>query len=74
MFFNNWDSPGCLGTETCQESMVEFRNSTDIYLWGMATKGSEYMINLDGTVLIPQAVNKAGYTQNIVVFELTANQ
>lgn len=74
MFFNNWDSPGCLGTETCQEVMVDFVNSTDIWLWGMATKGSQYMISWEGTSLIPQAVNKAGFTQNILLFEMTANQ
>jgi glucan 1,3-beta-glucosidase len=74
MFFNNWDAPGCLGTDTCQERMVDLRNSTDIWLWGMATVGSEYFVSVEGTSLIPQAVNKGGFTENIVIFELTANQ
>ena len=69
-FFNNWDSPGCLSTEGCQERMVDFFNSTEIYLWGLSTKGSTYMMSWDHTSLVPQAVNKAGYTETILLFEM----
>ena len=54
--------------------MLDFRNSTDIYLWGLSTKGAEYMVSWEGTDLVPQAVNKAGYTETILLFELSANQ
>ena len=74
MFFNNWDAAGCLGTETCQESMHDFRNSTDIWLWGLVTKGSEFMVSWDGTPLIPQSVNKGPYAEGAILFEMTANQ
>ena len=74
MFFNNWDAPSCLGTATCQERMVDFRNSTDIWIWGLSTVGTEYMVSWEGTSLVPQSVNKAGFTQTILLFELTANQ
>ena len=73
-FFNNWDSANCLGTETCQERMVDFQNSTDIYIWGMSTKGSIYMVGWEGTSLVPQVVNKAGYTETILLFEMVVEQ
>ena len=73
-FFNNWDAPGCLGTESCQERMVSFINSTEVYVWGLSTKGSTYMVSWDGTSLVPQAVNKAGFTETILLFEMVLEQ
>ena len=73
-FFNNWDSPSCLGTESCQEGITDFENSTEVYIWGMVTKGSSYMIRWNGTDLVPQAVNKAAYVEAILLFEMTSTQ
>jgi glucan 1,3-beta-glucosidase len=78
MFFRNWDSPSCLdaakGLVTCQERIIDFRNATDIWLWGLSTVGVENMISWEGVDLVPQAVNRAGFTQTILLFEMTGKQ
>lgn len=73
-FFNNWDSAPCLASESCQLAMIDFENSTDCYIWTMSTKGSEYMVSWDGTALVPEEVNKASYTQSILLFEMVKTQ
>ena len=73
-FFNNWDAPTCLAAENCQYAMVDFQNSTECYIWTMSTKGSEYMVSWDGTALVPEEVNKASYTESILVFEMVKTQ
>lgn len=69
-FFNNYDTPSCLGTESCQERMVGFQNSSNIYMWAMSTKGSSYMVEVDGTDLLSWQVNRAGFCATVVLFEL----
>ena len=73
-FFENWNTQACLGTESCQERMVDFRNSSDIYLWALSTKGSQYMISYEGTDLVPYSVNKANFCEAIALFELASDQ
>ena len=73
-FFNNWNTAGCLGTESCQERMVDVRNCSDIYLWGLSTKGSQYMVSYEGTDVVPYSVNRANFCDTIVLFELSATQ
>jgi glucan 1,3-beta-glucosidase len=71
-FFNNWDSANCLGTEACQERMVDIRNCSDIYLWALSTKGSQYLVSYEGTDVVPYSVNKGTFCDTIVLFELAA--
>jgi glucan 1,3-beta-glucosidase len=78
MFFNDWSSD-CLGTsavplELCQQSMNQFTNSTDIWLWGLATKGGENMISWDDTPIVPQAANKGTYLQAAILMEIAGKQ
>lgn len=73
-FFENWNTQACLGTESCQERMVDIRNSTDIYLWALSTKGSQFMISYEGTDVVPYSVNKANFCETIALFELAADQ
>lgn len=69
-FFNNYNTPVCLGTSSCQERMVDIENSTNIYLWAFNTKGSQYMIGYEGTDLLSWDVNQAGFCATAVLFEL----
>lgn len=73
-FFENWSTQACLGTESCQERMVDFRNSSDIYLWALSTKGSQFLISYEGTSVVPYSINKANFCETIVLFELTDEQ
>ncbi|KIW93449.1 uncharacterized protein Z519_06054 [Cladophialophora bantiana CBS 173.52] len=73
-FFENWNTQACLGTESCQERMVDFRNSTDIYLWALSTKGSQFMISYEGTDVVPYSVNKANFCETVALFELASEQ
>lgn len=73
-FFENYNTATCLGTESCQERMVDFRNSSNIYVWAFNTKGSSYMVSLEGTDLLSWQVNRAGFCETAVLFELTDDQ
>lgn len=70
-FFNNYNTPICLGSESCQQSMVSFEgNNSNIYLWAFNTKGSEYMVSYEGNELLAWNVNRAGFCATAVLFEL----
>lgn len=70
-FFDNYNTASCLGTESCQESMVNFDgNNSNIYLWAFNTKGSSYMVDYDGNELLAWSVNRAGFCATAVLFEL----
>jgi glucan 1,3-beta-glucosidase len=73
-FFNNWDGVTCLAAENCNLAMVDFINSTEVYIWAMSTKGSAYMVSWEGTPLVPEEVNKASYTESILLFEMVKTQ
>ncbi|KIW10000.1 hypothetical protein PV08_11776 [Exophiala spinifera] len=73
-FFENWNTQACLGTESCQERMVDIQNSTDVYLWALSTKGSQFMISYEGTDVVPYSVNRANFCETIALFELAESQ
>ena len=70
-FFDNWDST-CINTESCQEAMVDITNSSDVYLWGLNTKGATNMVSYDGTNVVPEKGNEAAFLETIVLFEAAA--
>jgi len=70
-FFENWSSAACLGSESCQERMVDIRNSTDVYLFALNTKGSQFMIGYEGTDLVPYSVNVGTFCDAIALFEVS---
>lgn len=72
-FFDNYNTPVCLGTESCQQHMVDIENSTNIYLWAFNTKGSSYMVDLDGSDLLSWQVNRAGFCATAVLLEVAEN-
>ena len=67
-FFNNYDS-GCLITESCQEQMVALEKSEAVYLFGLNTKASENMVEVDEVSLVPQFPNMNGFCQTVAIFE-----
>lgn len=70
-FFDNWDST-CINTESCQEAMVDITNSSDVYLWGLNTKGATNMVSYDGFNVVPEKGNEASFLQTIALFEAAA--
>lgn len=73
-FFENWSTTACLALESCQERMVDVSNSTDVYIWALATKGAQYLVSYDGFDVVPYAVNKASFCETIVLFEVSSSQ
>lgn len=74
-FFDNYNTPICLGTETCQQRMVDISgNCSDIYLWAFNTKGSEFMVSYEGNDLLNWNVNRAGFCATAVLFELAGSE
>lgn len=73
-FFNNWYADTCLAADNCQYAMIDFQNSTECYIWTLSTVASEYMVSWENTPLVPQQVNKATFTETILVFEMVKNQ
>lgn len=67
-FFDNYDS-GCLLTESCQENIVDIELSEAIYLYGLNTKASSNMVQVDNTALVPQEANTNGFCQTVAIFE-----
>ena len=48
-------------------------NSTDIYLWALSTKGSQFLVSYMDTDVVPYAVNKASFCETIVLFEVASS-
>lgn len=46
-FFNDYEQT-CLGTESCQENMVDIECSTNVYLYGLTTKATTNMVTVNG--------------------------
>lgn len=67
-FFNNYDS-GCLITGSCQQQVVSLEQSEGIYIYGLSTKASLNMVEVDGVSLVPQAANGNGFCETVAVFE-----
>ncbi|MCJ1359868.1 MAG: hypothetical protein MMC33_009871 [Icmadophila ericetorum] len=74
-FFDNY-SEDCLATESCQASMVSIEgcgtgaaDSGVVNIWGLSTKGSTSMVDVDGTMAVAMKDNMNGFCQTIAVFE-----
>ncbi|KAL9131334.1 MAG: hypothetical protein Q9217_000713 [Psora testacea] len=67
-FFDNY-AQTCLQTESCQENMVSVECSEDVYLYGLSTKASTNMVNLDGTGVVAQKDNRNNFCSTVAVFE-----
>ncbi|KIW30901.1 uncharacterized protein PV07_02593 [Cladophialophora immunda] len=67
-FFDNYLQT-CLDTESCQENMVDIQCSSNISLYGLTTKASVNMVNVDGT---PEAIGQDHenlFGQTLLLFE-----
>ncbi|KAK4934704.1 hypothetical protein LTR10_024101 [Elasticomyces elasticus] len=67
-FFDNYIQT-CLETESCQENMVDIECSTNVNLYGLTTKASTNMVNVDG---VPEAFEQDHtnlFGQTLVLFE-----
>ncbi|EXJ83349.1 glucan 1,3-beta-glucosidase [Capronia coronata CBS 617.96] len=67
-FFDNYIQT-CLDTESCQENMVDIQCSTNVSLFGLTTKASVNMVNVDGT---PEAIGQDhlnGFGQTLLLFQ-----
>lgn len=73
-FFDNWDTAACLPTESCQEHMVDVENCTDVYLWALSTKGSQYLVSYQGQDVVPYGVNQANFCDTIALFEVAETE
>ncbi|KAG8957022.1 hypothetical protein FRC00_004571 [Tulasnella sp. 408] len=59
-FFKNY-SLDCTATVDCQQSIVKVTsNSKDVYIYGLATVGTTYMLNVGDKGIIKQADNPSG--------------
>ena len=67
-FFDNY-AQTCLNSESCQENMVSIECSSDITLYGLSTKATTNMVNVDGTAMVKQKDNRSNYCSTIAVFE-----
>ncbi|KIX92675.1 uncharacterized protein Z520_11527 [Fonsecaea multimorphosa CBS 102226] len=59
----------CLDTESCQENMVDIQCSSNLSLYGLTTKASVNMVDVDG---IPEAIgqdHENGFGQTLLLFE-----
>jgi glucan 1,3-beta-glucosidase len=68
-FFDNYIQT-CLDTESCQENMVDIQCSSNLTLWGLTTKASINIVNVDG---VPQAIGKDHenlFGQTLLQFQL----
>ncbi|OAL33190.1 hypothetical protein AYO20_07507 [Fonsecaea nubica] len=67
-FFDNYLQT-CLDTESCQENMVDIQCSSNLSLYGLTTKASVNMVNVDGT---PEALGQDHvnlFGQTLLLFE-----
>lgn len=67
-FFDNYIQT-CLDTESCQENMVDIECSTGVNLFGLTTKASTNMVNVNG---VPEAFEKDHtnlFGQTLLLFE-----
>lgn len=67
-FFDNYIQT-CLDTESCQENMVDIECSTNVNLYGLTTKASTNMVNVDGTPEAFEQDHTNLFGQTLVLFE-----
>lgn len=54
-------SQTCLNTNNCQTSIAQVTStSTSVYIYGLSTLGSQYMLTVDGTNVISASSNDNG--------------
>jgi len=68
-FFDNYDQK-CLETNSCQENMVDIRCSANINLYGLTTKASTNMVNVNGQPVALQANHPNLFGQTLLSFEV----
>ncbi|KAG8956019.1 hypothetical protein FRC04_006468 [Tulasnella sp. 424] len=67
-FFQNYTSD-CLTTFTCQQSIVKVTSdSKDVYIYGLSTVGSTYLLNVDDKGIINQADSQNGFAQTATIW------
>lgn len=68
-FFDNYQQV-CLETESCQENMIDIRCSSNINLYGVTTKASTNMINVNGQAVAVGHDHMNWFGQTLASFEL----
>jgi glucan 1,3-beta-glucosidase len=68
-FFDSYDQD-CLATNSCQENMVDIRCSTNINLYGLTTKASTNMVNVNGEPVALQSNHTNLFGQTLLSFEI----
>ncbi|KAG8911888.1 hypothetical protein FRC00_005638, partial [Tulasnella sp. 408] len=69
-FFQNY-STDCVAADrvNCQQSIVKVKSdSKDVYVYGLGTVGTEYMLNVDDKGIISKADNTIGFTQAVTIW------
>lgn len=67
-FFENYDS-ACLTTVSCDQRRVVIEQSEGIYMYAMTSVGAEYLFEVDGVLMAPQADNANTFGQTVGFFE-----
>lgn len=67
-FFENYKQT-CLGTESCQENMIEIQCSKDVWLFGVSTKASVNMVTVNGQAQAVGLDNDNNFCQTVALFE-----
>ncbi|KAK6386782.1 hypothetical protein LTS17_000044 [Exophiala oligosperma] len=67
-FFDNYIQT-CLDTESCQENMVDIECSSNVNLYGLTTKASTNMINVDGTPEVFEKDHTNLFGQTLLLFQ-----
>ncbi|KAG8886520.1 hypothetical protein FRB97_003031 [Tulasnella sp. 331] len=72
-FFQNY-SQTCLTTTNCQTSIVQVTSSsTNVYVYGLSTVGSQYMLTVDGSEVISASDNRYGFAQTAAIWTSTTS-
>lgn len=66
-FYDNYAQP-CVNANNCQENMISIENSK-VGLFGISTKASVSMLNLDGRMTAKDADNRNNFCAAIAAFE-----
>ncbi|KAG9023218.1 hypothetical protein FS837_005907 [Tulasnella sp. UAMH 9824] len=72
-FFSSYGQD-CLNNWTCQTSIVKVNSdSTNVYIYGMSTLGTTYMLNVDGTGIIKQSDNRNDFASTVTIWTSTTS-
>jgi hypothetical protein len=67
-FFNNYDGNTCVNANNCQDNMIDIQSSS-VKLFGISTKASISMINLNGQQAVFDRDNRDTFCGTIASFE-----